>query len=88
MLLDAAAAGVFGGSGETLDWARVSELNFRVPWLLAGGLSPENVAQAVEKARPSGVDVASGVEIEAGRKCPEAVTAFVQAANESLGKLT
>ena len=78
MLLDAAAAGVFGGSGETLDWQRVSELKFRVPWLLAGGLKPENVVEAIELARPSGVDVASGVETEPGIKCSHQVSEFVR----------
>lgn len=84
MLLDAAADGVFGGSGKTLDWNRVSELNFRVPWLLAGGLGPENVARALRLARPSGVDVASGVEIEPGKKCAASVTSFIRAAKASL----
>lgn len=87
MLLDAAVDGVFGGSGETLDWDRVRELKFRVPWLLAGGLGPENVAEAVGLARPSGVDVASGVESEPGKKCAGSVVEFVRAAKESLAEL-
>ena len=84
MLLDAAAAGVFGGSGETLDWQQVSELTFQVPWLLAGGLGPENVAEAIKLARPSGVDVASGVETEPGIKCSQRVSEFIRLAKECL----
>jgi len=64
-LLDAHAPGVFGGTGQTLDWdlagAFVSE-NTGVSWILAGGLKPENVREAIEAVRPSAVDLASGVE--------------------------
>ena len=84
LLLDAAAEGVFGGSGETLDWGRVGTLKFPVPWLLAGGLGPDNVTQAIELARPDGVDVASGVESEPRKKHSDMVREFVSAANQSL----
>lgn len=71
-----------GGTGETHDWARTRELvdALESPVVVAGGLTPENVGEAVEAVDPFGVDVASGVEAEPGRKDPEAVAAFVRAA--------
>ena len=71
-----------GGTGETHDWERTRELVERLesPVVLAGGLTPENVADAVEAVRPFAVDVASGVESEPGRKDADAVAAFVDAA--------
>lgn len=71
-----------GGTGETHDWDRTRELveSLDSPVVLAGGLTPENVGDAVEHVRPFAVDVASGVEREPGRKDPAAVTAFVEAA--------
>jgi phosphoribosylanthranilate isomerase len=61
-------AGDFGGTGKQVDWAGFSALKSPVPKILAGGLTPENVAQAIVAARPAAVDVASGVELSAGRK--------------------
>jgi len=71
-----------GGTGETHDWGRTGDLveSLDSPVVLAGGLTPDNVADAVATARPFAVDVASGVEAEPGRKDPEAVSAFVRAA--------
>jgi phosphoribosylanthranilate isomerase len=60
VLLDAAVAGRYGGTGEALDWAALSDV--ASDCILAGGLTPANVAQAVAAARPWGVDVSSGVE--------------------------
>jgi len=54
----------------------------RKPWLLAGGLSPENVERAIVSARPFGVDVASGVESSPGRKDPGKVKMFIERAKE------
>lgn len=65
-LLDAGSAG--GGHGRTLDWAALAELSPPMPWLLAGGLGPDNVAEAVRLARPHGVDLNSGVEASPGLK--------------------
>jgi phosphoribosylanthranilate isomerase/ribosomal protein S18 acetylase RimI-like enzyme len=62
-LVDAAVKGVYGGSGVRADWSGAAELAGRYPIFLAGGLNPENVAEAVRKVRPWGVDVASGVEV-------------------------
>ncbi len=73
-LLDSNAAGRLGGSGDTFDWSRIPSINR--PLLLAGGLSPANVAEAVRQVRPWGVDVASGVEASAGVKDSELVEAF------------
>ncbi len=62
LLLDAKAPGLLGGSGQAFDWSLVIELARQRPVILAGGLSPENVAAAVASVAPYGVDVASGVE--------------------------
>ena len=77
-LLDASVKGVYGGSGVTGDWDGAAELAKRYPLLLAGGLTPENVAEAVSRVKPWGVDVASGVESAPGKKDPSRMKAFVQ----------
>jgi phosphoribosylanthranilate isomerase len=78
-LVDAAVKGVYGGSGVTADWDGVATLAKKYPLLLAGGLTPENVADAVRRVQPWGVDVASGVESAPGKKDPGKMKAFVQA---------
>ncbi|MBI5838788.1 MAG: phosphoribosylanthranilate isomerase [Chloroflexi bacterium] len=78
-LIDAAVKGVYGGSGVTADWPAAAELAKRYPLLLAGGLTPENVADAVRQVKPWGVDVASGVESAAGEKDASRMKAFVRA---------
>jgi phosphoribosylanthranilate isomerase len=83
VLLDANVPGVFGGTGHRADWeiARQYRDSLRVPPLvLAGGLMPDNVAEAIRSVRPTAVDTASGVEIEPGRKDPERIAQFVAAA--------
>jgi phosphoribosylanthranilate isomerase len=65
-LLDAGTAG--GGHGISLDFAALAELSPPMPWLLAGGLGPDNVAEAIRIARPNGVDLNSGVESSPGLK--------------------
>ncbi|MFN8433345.1 MAG: phosphoribosylanthranilate isomerase [Anaerolineales bacterium] len=82
MLIDAAVKGVYGGSGVTADWSAAAELAKKYPLLLAGGLTPENVADAVRQVRPWGVDVASGVESAPGEKDAEKISAFVKAVRE------
>ncbi len=79
MLIDAAVKGVYGGSGVTADWSAAAELAKKYPLLLAGGLTPENVADAVRQVRPWGVDVASGVESAPGEKDAEKMSAFIKA---------
>ena len=83
MLIDAAVKGVYGGSGVTADWAAAAELAKKYPLLLAGGLTPENVADAVRQVQPWGVDVASGVESAPGEKDAGKMKAFVQAVREN-----
>lgn len=78
MLIDAAVKGVYGGSGVTADWASAAKLAQQYPLLLAGGLTPENVADAVRQVRPWGVDVASGVESAPGEKNAEKMIQFVK----------
>jgi phosphoribosylanthranilate isomerase len=81
-LVDAAVKGVYGGSGVTADWSGAAELAKTYPLLLAGGLTPENVADAVRRVKPWGVDVASGVECAPGEKDPLKMKAFVKAVHE------
>ena len=79
-LLDAAAGKAYGGTGRTWDWALAAKRHSRVPVILSGGLTPENVADGIAAVRPWGVDVASGVESEPGIKDPEKMEAFFAAA--------
>jgi phosphoribosylanthranilate isomerase len=78
-LVDAAVKGVYGGSGVTTDWSGAAELAKKYPLLLAGGLTADNVTDAVRQVKPWGVDVASGVESAPGEKDPVKMKAFVQA---------
>jgi len=78
LLIDAAVKGVYGGSGVTADWTSAAELAKKYPLLLAGGLTPENVADAVRQVRPWGVDVASGVESAPGEKDAGKMVQFVK----------
>jgi phosphoribosylanthranilate isomerase len=80
-LLDAATPG-YGGSGQTFDWSLVAGAAERVTVVLAGGLTPANVAEAVRAVRPYAVDVASGVESAPGVKDPELMSRFIRAAKE------
>jgi phosphoribosylanthranilate isomerase len=82
MLVDAAVKGMYGGSGVTADWSAAAALAEKYPLLLAGGLTPENVADAVRQVKPWGVDVASGVESEPGKKDAAKMSAFVKAVRE------
>lgn len=78
VLLDAYKQGVPGGTGEVFDWSLVpSSQTARI--VLAGGLTPGNVYDAVHASRPAAVDVSSGVEAAPGRKSPEKIAAFVSA---------
>jgi phosphoribosylanthranilate isomerase len=73
-----------GGTGVPFDWSLVKDLRRRVPFLmLAGGLSPENVAGAIAAVQPDAVDVSSGVEGMPGRKDPVRVSAFIDAVRGS-----
>lgn len=81
-LLDAPSAG-YGGSGLTFDWSLVAEVARELPIVLAGGLTPDNVADAVRSVRPWAVDVASGVESAPGVKDHEKLRRFVEQAKEA-----
>jgi phosphoribosylanthranilate isomerase len=84
-LLDAYASDTFGGTGEKFNWQLAVEAQkLGKPVFLAGGLTPENVAQAIQQVQPFGVDVASGVESSPGRKDAAQVRAFINAAKLSL----
>jgi phosphoribosylanthranilate isomerase len=80
-LLDAFSAEALGGTGEKFNWDLAIEAKkFGKPIFLAGGLTPENVAEAVAKVQPFGVDVSSGVESAPGKKDAAKVRAFIAAA--------
>ena len=76
ILLDTWVPGLAGGSGRRFDWDLAADLALPAPPILAGGLTPANVALAVAKIRPQAVDVSSGVETD-GRKDPVKMRAFV-----------
>ncbi|HAB15682.1 MAG TPA: N-(5'-phosphoribosyl)anthranilate isomerase, partial [Verrucomicrobiales bacterium] len=83
-LLDAYVAGSSGGTGKTFEWAHaVAAKELGRPIILAGGLTPENVAEAVRQVQPFAVDVSSGVEQSPGRKDPAKLRRFVAAAKGS-----
>jgi len=79
-LFDRRGKGLWGGTGESFDWSLLRERRSQVPAIVAGGLRPDNVAEAIAVTRPFAVDVASGVEAEPGRKDHAAMTAFFEAA--------
>ena len=79
ILLDTASSAAHGGTGEAFDWEVAKEVARRTPFFLAGGLTPENVAEAVVQVEPWAVDVSSGVETN-GSKDIEKIRAFIRAA--------
>jgi phosphoribosylanthranilate isomerase len=82
-LVDAYRPGAYGGTGQIADWSLARSLAEAYPLLLAGGLTPDNVAEAIQQVRPWGVDVASGVEESPGCKDPVRLAAFIKIARES-----
>jgi len=87
VVLDGHAAGQYGGTGRTAPWPLIAAYRPGVPIILAGGLTPENVAEAVRVVRPYAVDTASGVESAPGRKDAEKMRRFIAAAREAAAKL-
>ncbi|HSD97137.1 MAG TPA: phosphoribosylanthranilate isomerase [Sulfuricaulis sp.] len=77
LLLDTYVADAAGGSGQAFDWNRIPQ-NLGKPVILAGGLTPQNVAEAVRKVRPFAVDVSSGVEHSKGIKDANKISAFIE----------
>ena len=89
ILLDGFRAGLHGGTGATVDWKLAASVGRHANIILAGGLTPENVAEAISIARPYAVDVASGVESKPGKKDARLVRAFMSAviAADSLAEM-
>lgn len=81
--LDAYVEGKLGGTGVVAPWDVIEANRPDVPFVLSGGLRPDNVAEGVRRLRPNGVDVSSGVETEPGIKDGDAMHAFVRAAREA-----
>ena len=80
-LLDSFVAGMRGGTGAKFNWdLAVEAKDLGRPVILAGGLTPENVAEAVRQVRPYAVDVSSGVESSPGKKDPAKLRQFIRAA--------
>lgn len=85
LLLDSWSPKEFGGTGKTFDWDTAKSIVAAFPIVyLAGGLTPENVEEAIRMVRPHAVDVASGVESSPGKKDPAKVIAFIKAAKEAI----
>jgi phosphoribosylanthranilate isomerase len=78
--LDSYSERELGGTGVVAPWDLIEAHRPSVPFVVSGGLRPENVAEAVRRLRPTGVDVSSGVEVEPGVKDHDAMRAFVEAA--------
>jgi len=85
ILIDAAVPGRYGGSGHKANWELATHLARKYPVILAGGLSPENVVEAIGTVRPLGVDVSSGVEVD-GSKDAVRIQDFVDASREAFAQ--
>jgi phosphoribosylanthranilate isomerase len=87
VLIDSLVDGQMGGTGHRAPWELLAGFDPGVPVILAGGLTPENVGEAIALVRPWGVDVASGVESAPGVKDPDRVAHFVHAARTAAARL-
>ncbi len=86
VLVDARTQSAYGGTGVVADWQRLIDHATHLeglPLILAGGLTPENISEAIAKVRPAAVDTASGVESAPGKKDPQQVANFVAAAQRA-----
>jgi phosphoribosylanthranilate isomerase len=83
LLLDATSAAQRGGTGQRVDWEKAAVVASRRKTVLAGGLTPDNVAEAIASVRPFGVDVSSGVEASPGRKDRDKVSRFLENARKA-----
>jgi phosphoribosylanthranilate isomerase len=72
-----------GGNAASIDWRITRRWRAPLPWLLAGGLTPDNVAEAIATSGATAVDVSSGVETQPGRKDPDLIRSFIAAAKQS-----
>lgn len=79
LLLDAYHPQMLGGTGQTLNWSDLQQFQPDLPWMLAGGLTPQNVAEALNQLKPDGIDLSSGVERSPGDKDLDKVTQLFQA---------
>ncbi len=79
LLLDAYHPQQWGGTGRTLDWPSLHAFRPAIPWVLAGGLTPDNVTQALAWVSPDGIDVSSGVEVRPGYKALDQVARLFEA---------
>ena len=79
-VVDTFSESAYGGTGQTTDWSLAAEVANATTILLAGGLTPENVQEAITQVHPYGVDVSSGVEASPGKKDHDKVRAFIHAA--------
>jgi phosphoribosylanthranilate isomerase len=84
ILLDSLLKGTFGGAGQVIDWRLAGEVSSRFPVMVAGGLTPENVARMISEVKPWGVDVSSGVETD-GKKDIWKIQNFIQTASSCKG---
>jgi phosphoribosylanthranilate isomerase len=90
LLVEGDSPAEYGGTGCLADWTRLARdrgVLADIPFILAGGLTPDNVTAAIETVRPDGVDVASGVESAPGRKNAALVRHFIAAAREAFSRL-
>jgi phosphoribosylanthranilate isomerase len=83
-LLDADAGSAYGGTGRTWNWELIGARRSKIPVILSGGLTPDNVGDAIAAVQPWGVDVASGVESAPGIKDPAKLEAFIAAAQPTV----
>jgi phosphoribosylanthranilate isomerase len=75
-----------GGLGQAFDWRLLDGFNPGLPYLLAGGLNPDNVAEAIRLSGAHGVDVSSGVEVSPGEKDPDLIRSFIDAARRAVSR--
>ena len=87
LLLDATSAAQRGGTGQRVDWEKAAAVASRRRAVLAGGLTPDNVAEAIAAVRPFGVDVSSGVEASPGRKDRDKVGRFLANARDAFARI-
>jgi len=87
LLFDAQSNGRFGGTGSTFDWqgtrAMIQVISLKLPVIVAGGLNPTNVEEAIRIFQPFGLDVSSGVEARPGKKDPEKLRAFIESVHRA-----
>lgn len=85
LLLDAYHPNALGGTGQTIDWQQLLAFKPTIPWLLAGGLTPDNICTALSQLQPDGIDLSSGVEVSPGQKNLESVDRLFANLRKRLG---